>query len=174
MNESSVNFCKICGFDGRQRHGTESESKTAESVSMASGMASGMAGMGGYDAMQQQIVMNYHYNAYQSIFLQLQNATSAPLGLEQVQQLQVMANYHFQQYSMSNELMKLQAQMNQLQPALIPRGQQQMKQASAQMTYVKLERYFLLQPQQQQLLIDSFAKIKNALAAHTKIDIVDA
>merc|ERR1712113_1293261 len=132
--------------------------------------------------MQQRMIMNYHYNGYQSVFQQLQNASA--LSMEQVQQLQVMANYHFQQYSMSHQLIKLQTQMNVLQPSLQqqqaqkqPQPQQKhsrhSKKASVQMIYVKLERYFLMKPQQKALLIANFANIENALSSFASIDIVD-
>merc|ERR1712176_471448 len=90
-----------------------------------------------------------------------------------------MANYHFQQYSMSHQLIKLQTQMNVLQPSLQQQPQKQQKhsrhskKASVQMIYVKLERYFLMKPQQKALLVTNFVKIENALSSFASIDIVD-
>merc|ERR1711997_1433213 len=105
----------------------------------------------------------------------LQNASA--LSLEQVQQLQVMANYHFQRCSMSHQLIKLQTQMNVLQPSLqtLPaKHSRHSKKASVQMIYVKLERYFLMKPQQKAILISSFGVVQLALSQFASIDIVDA
>merc|ERR1712228_327110 len=165
FNDESAEYCKICGYGKNNLH--EIESKTAETVNMD--IASSNALYFGsnqlqYDDMQQRLMMNYHYQAYQGIFVQLSNnASSATLSIEQVQQLQVMANYHFQQYSMSNQLIKLQNQMNNLQT--VPKQQ---------MIYVKLERYFILSQQQKNYLNANFGAIQAELSQYASIDIVDA